>query len=278
MVAGRVVLAEARQNFILKRLDQEGSVSIADLARTLNASRETIRRDLKQLASKDLLRQTHGGAVVMAPNEPDIADRLVVNSREKQAIGRRAATLVPDGASLVIDSGSTTWPMVEALEDRRSLTVYTNSLRVAQRLWRRNNNRVYLLGGEIQPYEDMTGGWDATRMLERYHADLSFISVNGLCADSAGAETTGTAANILGAVQGGVILSDYHRDIAELHGRMILAADRVILLSDYSKIGRMQPFAVEHASRLACLITDREPDPDLAASLRVQNTEYLVAR
>ena len=67
MVAGRVVLAEARKNFILKRLDQEGSVSIADLARTLNASRETIRRDLKQLASKDLLRQTHGGAVVMAP-------------------------------------------------------------------------------------------------------------------------------------------------------------------------------------------------------------------
>ena len=279
MVAGRVVLAEARQNFILKRLDQEGSVSIADLARTLGASRETIRRDLKQLAGKELLRQTHGGAVVMAPNEPDIADRLVVNSQEKQAIGRRAATLVPDGASLIIDAGSTTWPMVEALDDRRSLTVYTNSLRVGQRLWRRNNNRVYLLGGEIQPYEDMTGGWDATRMLERYHADLAFISVNGLCADVSTAETVGgMEGNILGAVQGGVVLSDYHRDIADLHGRMILAADRVILLSDHSKIGRMQPFAVEHVGRLACLITDREPDADLAASLRVQNTEYLVAR
>ena len=273
------MLAEARQNFILKRLDQEGSVSIADLARILGASRETIRRDLKQLAAQDLLRQTHGGAVVMAPNEPDIADRLVVNSQEKQAIGRLAATLVPDGASLVIDSGSTTWPLVEALDDRRSLTVYTNSLRVAQRLWRRNNNRVYLLGGEIQPYEDMTGGWDATRMLERYHANLAFISVNGVCAGTAGDDSLGGAAsNILGAVQGGIVLSDYHRDIADLHGRMILAADRVILLCDHSKIGRMQPFPVEHVGKLASIITDREPDADLAASLRVQKTECLVAR
>ncbi len=277
---GRVVLAEARQNFILKRLDQEGSVSIADLARTLGASRETIRRDLKQLASKELLRQTHGGAVVMAPNEPDIADRLVVNSQQKQAIGRAAAELVPDGASLVIDSGSTTWPLVEALEDRRSLTVYTNSLRVAQRLWRRNNNRVYLLGGEVQPYEDMTGGWDATRMLERYHADLAFISVNGVCASTGDASGLigGSVSNILGAVSGGIILSDYHRDIADLHGRMILAADRAILLSDHSKIGRVQPFPVEHTGRLSCLITDREPEADLANSLRLQNTEYLVAK
>ncbi|HVJ34638.1 MAG TPA: DeoR/GlpR family DNA-binding transcription regulator [Terriglobia bacterium] len=270
------MLAEARQNFILKRLDQEGSVSIADLARTLGASRETIRRDLKQLATRELLRQTHGGAVVMAANEPDIADRLVVNSREKEAIGRRAALLVPDGASLVIDSGSTTWPLVEALDERRSLTVYTNSLRVAQRLWRRNNNRIYLLGGEIQPYEDMTGGWDATRMLERYHADLAFISVNGLCAASDPRES-GAQSNVLGGVQGGIVLSDYHRDIAELHGRMILAADRPVLLCDHSKIGRMQPFPVEHAGRLTCLITDREPEGDLVRSLQLQNTDYLVA-
>lgn len=274
---GRVVLAEARQNFILKRLDQEGSVSIADLARVLGASRETIRRDLKLLATKELLRQTHGGAVVMVPKEPDIADRLVVNSREKEMIGRRAAQLVTDGASLVIDSGSTTWPLVEALDDRRSLTVYTNSLRVALRLWRRNNNRVYLLGGEVQPYEDMTGGWDATRMMERYHADLAFVSVNGLCAGSQ-SQDTGTQSNILGGVQGGIVLSDYHRDIAELHGRMILAAERPILLCDHSKIGRMQPFPVEHVGRLACIITDREPDAALAQSLQAQNTECLVAR
>jgi DeoR family glycerol-3-phosphate regulon repressor len=279
-MARRVVLAEARQNFILKRLDQEGSVSIADLARTLGASRETIRRDLKQLAAKELLRQTHGGAVVLAPNEPDIADRLVVNSQQKQSIGRRAAELVPDGASLVIDSGSTTWPLVEALDERRSLTIYTNSLRVAQRLWRRNNNRIYLLGGEVQPYEDMTGGWDATRMLERYHADLAFISVNGVSASNSDADAllSGPVSNILGATPGGIVLSDYHRDIADLHGRMILAADRPVLLCDHSKIGRVQPFPVEHTGRLTTMITDREPDPDLAASLRLQNTEYLIAR
>ncbi|HWT98111.1 MAG TPA: DeoR/GlpR family DNA-binding transcription regulator [Terriglobales bacterium] len=274
---GRVVLAEARQNFILKRLDQEGSVSIADLARVLGASRETIRRDLKLLATKELLRQTHGGAVVMAPNEPDIADRLVVNSHEKEVIGRRAAQLVTDGASLIIDSGSTTWPLVEALDERRSLTVYTNSLRVAQRLWRRNNNRIYLLGGEIQPYEDMTAGWDATRMLERYHAELAFISVNGLCA-AGDTQDAGAQSSILGGVQGGVVLSDYHRDVAELHGRMILAADRPILLCDHSKIGRMQPFPVEHVGKLACLITDRDPDAPLAKSLHIQNTDCLVAK
>ena len=268
------MLAEARQNFILKRLDQEGSVSIAELSRALGASRETIRRDLKQLAAKELLRQTHGGAVVMAPNEPDIADRLVVNSREKQSIGQRAAQLVQDGASLIIDSGSTTWPLVEAIEDRRSLTVYTNSLRVAQRLWRHNNNRVHILGGEIQPYEDMTGGWDATRMMERYHADFAFISVNGV---SSGDASDASAGNILGAVPGGLVLSDYHPDIAELHGRMILPAETPVLLSDHSKIGRMQPFPVEHVGQLKYLITDKEPDHNLAEALHRQQTTILVA-
>lgn len=268
------MLAEARQNFILKRLDQEGSVSIAELSQTLGASRETIRRDLKQLATKELLRQTHGGAVPMGANEPDITDRLVVNSREKQSIGRHAANLVQDGASLIIDSGSTTWPLVEAIEDRRSLTVYTNSLRVAQRLWRRNNNRIYILGGEVQPYEDMTGGWDTTRMLERYHADIAFISVNGVVASGADDLSAG---NILGAAAGGIILSDYHRDIADLHSRMIQAADVPVLLFDHSKIGRVQPFAVEHAARLKYVITDKPPEPEVVASLRRQQTELLIA-
>jgi len=109
------VLAEQRQNLIVAMVNQRGSVSITEMQRKLKVSRETIRRDLVLLADRQALRKTHGGALSLERSEPEIALREVINVDVKRTIGRRAASLVPDGASVILAGGSTVQAVAESL-------------------------------------------------------------------------------------------------------------------------------------------------------------------
>src|SRR6267142_458989 len=104
---GTGVLAEERQNQILSMVNSRGSVSITEIQRKLKVSRETVRRDLLLLAERNRLRKTHGGALSLERNEPEIEVRKVTNVESKRAMGRLAASLVPDGASVILASGTT---------------------------------------------------------------------------------------------------------------------------------------------------------------------------
>src|SRR5262245_66551171 len=84
-----------------------GSISITEIQRKLKVSRETIRRDIVALADTQRLRKTHGGAISLEQSEPEMTVRQVTNVDGKRAIGRLAANLVPDGASVVLASGTT---------------------------------------------------------------------------------------------------------------------------------------------------------------------------
>ena len=131
-LAGRLsMLAEQRHQYILAQVTKNGALSVAELVRELNVSRETIRRDLNTLAARGLVVTTHGGALSGDRREPDLDVREAANASAKRAIGERAADLVPDGASLIIDSGSTTQAVARALTGRHRLTVYTNDWRIA---------------------------------------------------------------------------------------------------------------------------------------------------
>src|SRR5215510_12653870 len=143
------MLAEQRQGLILALLAKRGSMSVTDLHRRLKVSRETIRRDIALLAGRNGLRKTHGGAIAIETVEPSIALRQVTNAEGKQAIGRRAAELVPDGATVILSSGTTTQCVAEALTIKRNLTVLTNDLASCSKLAGRNGNRVFMLGGEV---------------------------------------------------------------------------------------------------------------------------------
>ena len=109
------MLAEQRRSLILDIVAEQGSVSVTELYRRLKVSRETIRRDITRLATENRLCKTHGGALSLDSREPAFAERMSVNLPGKRAIGRVAAALVPDGASLIIDAGTTALCVAEAL-------------------------------------------------------------------------------------------------------------------------------------------------------------------
>src|SRR4029450_13539204 len=144
------MLAEERQNHILALVKAHRSISITEIQRTLNVSRETIRRDLLKLAEQRKLRKTHGGAISLESREPDIAVRQTTNVAGNHPIGLLAASMIPDGASVLLAAGTTVQSVSDHLTKRLRLTVFTNCIASALKLSGRNNKRGPLLGGEVQ--------------------------------------------------------------------------------------------------------------------------------
>jgi DeoR family glycerol-3-phosphate regulon repressor len=243
------MLAEQRHQYILAQVTKNGALSVAELVRELNVSRETIRRDLNTLAGRGLIVTTHGGALSGDRREPDLDVREAANAGAKRAIGERAAELVPDGASLIIDSGSTTQAVARALTGRHRLTVYTNDWRIALLLGRRNDNRVTLLGGELSENEDATFGLDTVHQLTQYHADFS----PDAC------------------------LTDYTRMAAEVRSRMIAAANLVVVVADNSKFGRVTPVRINGFESARYLVTELAPERALAKAIAACGPELLIA-
>ena len=172
-------LAIDRHGQILQALDMQGSVSVSDLAERFDVSMETIRRDLKLLAEEGRLVTVHGGAHRLS-FEPSLSRRTIENAAGKAAIGRVAADYVEEGMAILIDSGSTTLALAQALVGRSNLTVLTNSLPIGLILARTRTIRTLLLGGEIEPNDEAAFGLDTLDLIKRYRVDLAFIGAGGI--------------------------------------------------------------------------------------------------
>jgi DeoR/GlpR family transcriptional regulator of sugar metabolism len=253
----RTVLAEERQRLILSMVNTRGSISITEIQRKLKVSRETIRRDLVVLADGQRLRKTHGGALSLEQSEPEMTVRQVTNVEGKRAIGQLAAGLVPDGASVILASGTTVQAVADALSVRRELTVFTNSVISCGRLMGHNGNRVYMLGGEVQASNGATLGRDATAMLANYFADFVFVGA--------------------GAISPAGWLMDYTREEGELHSLMLQSARTSVIVADHGKFGRFAPIRVGNFDKVTHLVTDLTLDPEITSALAALPLEILVA-
>jgi DeoR/GlpR family transcriptional regulator of sugar metabolism len=246
------VLAEQRQSLILDMVKQRGSLSITEIQRKLKVSRETVRRDIMLLSGRNALRKTYGGAISIEASEieryePALAVREASNAEAKRAIGRLAASLVPDGASVILSSGSTPQSVADALLVRERLTVFTNSVVICGKLAGRNRNRVFVLGGEVQANNNSTLGRDATDMLAHYSADFAFVGAGAISPDG--------------------WIMDYTREEAELHRLMLRSVHVAAVIADSTKFNRHAPVRVANFEKVARLITDRRPDGPLATAL-----------
>ena len=139
-----------RQTQILSLVREQGTCSVADLAQALDVSFETVRRDIKPLVDSREVSRRHGSiALPHELGEAPFERRLREHFAAKRAIARRAARLIEDGDSLMLDTGTTTSIFARELLKKRDLTVVTNSSDIARTLATVNGNRVYMAGGEL---------------------------------------------------------------------------------------------------------------------------------
>jgi DeoR/GlpR family transcriptional regulator of sugar metabolism len=251
--AGR--LAPNRHNEILKQISLTGVVSVGELAEYFDVSRETIRRDLKQLAARNQLDIVHGGAARPEAEEPPYEFRSSENAEGKAVIAQLAVKLVADGMVVLLDSGTTTLAIAKALRDRRDLTIITTSLAIAQLLCRQPGMRVHLIGGEVSGEEMATTGLDMVQALANFRVDIAFIGVGGMGNDGE--------------------VTDYTRIGAEQRSRMIEIAAKAYFVLDRTKFGRLTPMRFRAFLRASGVIVDASPPSAALAGLAARRIKAI---
>lgn len=188
------MLARQRQIEILRDLQQEGAVSVTQLAERFEVTDETIRRDLAKLADGGRLVRTHGGAVLSESVhfEAPFALRQVTNADEKRAVAQAAAEIVRPGDVIVVDASTTALELAVRLPPAPAanpITVLTNSTGVIQRLADRPGLRLISTGGELDPTGACFVGSLAEATLSQFACRHAFLSCTSFDAERGAGES-----------------------------------------------------------------------------------------
>ena len=233
-----------RQRAIVELVRDEDVTRVMDLADRLGVSDETIRRNLKALVEGGLLTRSHGAVeLASAAVEAPFSRRMRVNAAAKKAVASVIADRVQDGQTVMIDTGSTTAYVAQALAARSRLTVVTNSLEIAGRLLDRNESRVYLAGGEVRGALAASVGSDAENFIRKFRADLAILSIGGIDARAG--------------------FTDFDLDETRIARAMIESCEQTVVAADSSKFGRRAPVSVCEMSEIDLLVTEAPPAAEL---------------
>jgi DeoR family transcriptional regulator of aga operon len=228
---------------ILDILNSHGQVAVNELSKTFNVSEVTIRNDLSHLEEKGFLIKTRGGALKIQRVGIDqhLNEKAKINSKDKRAIGKKAAEIVNDNDTIIIDSGTTTVELAKNLTGKKNLTVVTNALNIASQLIN-DDIRVIVLGGMLRSNSLSLIGPIAENSIKNFYCDKCFIGVDGI--DS----TSGIFTPI--------------PEEANLNKLMIENSKELIVLTDSSKFKRKSFGFIAPISKVSMIITDSKIPED----------------
>ncbi|MBS3813552.1 DeoR/GlpR transcriptional regulator [Candidatus Bipolaricaulota bacterium] len=264
------ILAEERRRKILEKIAEEGTVKTSQLAHAFSVSEVTIRRDLQELTKEGKLEKVHGGAVAKEKDfessyhgetitfEPSFQEKSKVHREQKQSIGEKASTLIKDGSSVFIGTGTTTMQIVKNLDGKKGLTIVTNSLNHGLELSRTAEAEVLMTGGELRTNTSALVGPIAKHSLDELYVDTMFLGVNGISVE-----------------QGYTVPSLREADMARRVTRM---SNDVIIVADFSKFGKVSHAKIGSLDDVDTIVTDDGLDPSYRSGLADLGVELLIAR
>ena len=249
---------EERQRRIEDHLQQVEFASLEELAKAVDASVSTVRRDVTLLEGTGTVRRTHGGARVVTPR----SDEFVFNGRdthqlsEKEAIGRACAELIQPRESVIVDAGTTCFHVARYLEAKKPQLI-TNSLPVANHYASSSQVEVVMSGGVIYPRLGVLVGPLAVQAFSSMHADVAIMSAGGITAEG---------------------LTNSHGLLIEIQQAMMRAARRVIFCLDHTKFARKSITPLGALEGIHAIVTDEQAPEELVQLLRGRGIEVVVAR
>lgn len=247
----------ARQELMIERLKNVGSVEVDALAQALGVTTQTIRRDLAELCNTGLATRTHGGARRLVSSVSlGYEERRLEHSAGKKAIGTLAAGLIPNGSSVILNIGTTTEQVASALAMHSDLTIISNNINVIHILRRSRAKALILVGGTVRPSDGAIVGEDAVEHISQFKADFAVIGASALDED-------------------GSALDFDPREVAVARAILRNARTR-ILVADVSKFGMTAPIRICNVDRLNFVVMDSPPPQSFRKALADAGTTLIL--
>jgi len=251
------MLAIERRRSIMSRLNTEGKVIVAELAKEFDVTEETIRRDLDKLEKEGLASKTYGGAVTMQNPSVDLPYnvREVANVDEKKLIAEKFSELIQDGDRLMLDSSSTAQYIVKVLKEKKDLTIITNSVKILLELADKNDWTVLSTGGVLKNGALSLNGSSAEKMIGSYYVDAAICSCKGIDTE-------------LG-------VTESNENDTLIKRAMFASAEKKILALDSKKFDRKSFVKVCYADDIDIIVTDKAPSEKWREFCEKQNIKLI---
>ncbi len=249
-----------RRKKILNLLEEKGQVYVDELSKSFNVSVVTIRNDLDQLESKNLLIRARGGAMKHEHNvaiDYRISEKNKFHQAEKVKIGKEAAKLIKGNETIILDSGTTTLEVAKNLMDIKSLNLITNAINIVNHLIQHPTINVIIPGGMLRKESHSLIGPMAEKAIRNFSVDKVFIGV-----DSINPENGAFTPNI---------------EEAALNQIMIELANEVIVVTDSSKFKKRSLAFICPIEKIDYLITDSGITDDEIQSFKEKGLKVIVA-
>jgi len=248
-----------RRSTIVEIIQTRGKLRVDELRKKFDVSNVTLRNDLKKLEEDGYLRRTHGGALKVETVAFDLAliEKEKKFSDEKKRIGKAAASLVCEGETIILDSGTTTMEVARNIKNMKNITVLTNALNIATELAGREGIQVILTGGILREKSFSLVGPHAEQTLQDYFCDKLFLGVDGI-----NTKDGVTTPNLLE---------------AKVNWMMAERANEVIVVTDSSKFGKRSLSLIVPVNKIDKVITDSNIPEEDYQTLQTKGIEVILA-
>lgn len=240
-------------SLIKSQLLRNNTVTVSRLSELLGISEVSIRKYLSQLERDGFCIRTHGGAVLVP--EKDV--HALPLSKVKEAIAKRAASLIQPGARIIVDSGSTTARLLPYLQQIADIVVMTNSLPIATALTERSNNATVLMcGGTWDPISQSFQGQMSEKMIASYNFEMAFVGASGVDLNS------GTAT--------------FH-ELTKLSQVMSEVSEQTVVMAQSDKLNKKMPNIELGWSQISHFVTDNKITEDACTQIQGYGVTVLLA-
>lgn len=232
---------------LYKFINQNGTVSIAEVSQKFGVSAATARRDLAELAGEGLISRTHGGAtavLAVSESEKEYLEKSRIEQNAKNAIGKLAAGFVQEGQTVLLDSGTTAFQIASYLAAIKNLTIITNDLYLAANIEFAPSTTLIVTGGIKRSGQNVLIGEYA----EKFFQNLINVDVAFLMADAVD-------------VRKGVTNAGFYE--VAMKRALIDIGKQVILCADSTKVKRTLAFKVCDISEVNLFLTDSRISPEV---------------
>lgn len=249
---------EQRRNRIIEIITDENMVRVGDLSSRFEISEVTIRNDLAELEKAGHLNRVRGGAVSTNKSYIDmsILERLSTHEAEKKKIAAYIASIVNQGDTLFINSGTTSIYVAKEIKNIRNLFIVTNSILIAQELNSSQNSNVILLGGNIEAQYQFTYGDDTVEQLAKYRADKFIFTCDGISAKAG--------------------ITTYHPPEFAVNKAFIKNTNSTVCIADYSKIGKVSRIRLGGIDTADTLVTNQNANEKEVALMKKSGLEIIL--